>query len=266
MTGAVRAEWTKARTVPSTGWLLVLVVVAMVGLGFAVTSTVRIHDCAQDPCVLDTTKLSLAGVRLAQVGAGILGVLLVTSEHTTGTISPTLAAVPRRWAVLASKCAVAATLVAGAGVVGVVGALLVARATLPGRGFTAATGYPHSTLLHDLTQRAAFGTVLYLALIALVGLGIGHLVRDTGAAVTLLLTLLFVAPLVAMFVSDTHWQQRIHRYAPMDAGLVIQSTRDLATQPIAPWWGLALLAGYALIAVVAGAIALQVRDATRLPG
>jgi ABC-2 type transport system permease protein len=265
MTGALRAEWTKARTVPSTGWLLLLVVLAMVGLGFAVTSTLRIPDCAQDPCVLDTTKLSLAGVRLAQVGAGILGVLLVSSEYTTGTITPTFAAVPRRWAVLASKCAVAATLVAGAAVVGVAGALLVARSTLPGRGFTAATGYPASTVLEDLTQRGALGTVLYLVLITLLGLGIGHLVRDTGAAVTVLLTLLFVAPLVAMFVSDASWQRRIHRYAPTDAGLVIQSTRELAAQPIAPWWGLALLAGYTLTAVTVAAIALRARDATRLP-
>ena len=266
MTGALRAEWTKARTVPSTGWLLLLVVFAMVGLGFAVTATLRIEDRAQDPCVLDTPKLSLAGVHVAQVGAGILGVLLATSEYTTGTISPTLAAVPRRWAVLASKCALAAALVAGAAVVGVVTALLLARSTLLGRGFTAATGYPGSTVLEDLTQRGALGTVLYLVLIALLGLGIGHLVRDPGAAVTLLLTLLFVAPLVAMFVSDPRWQLRIRRYAPTDAGLVIQSTRDLADQPISPWWGLALLAGYTLTAVAAGGIALRARDATRLPG
>ena len=60
-----------------------------------------------------------------------------------------------------------------------------------------------------------------------------------------MLTLLFVAPVVAMLVSDTHWQNRIHRYAPMDAGLGIQSTRDLAALPIGQWHGVALLAGYA---------------------
>ncbi|RAG32637.1 ABC transporter permease, partial [Burkholderia multivorans] len=69
--------------------------------------------------------------------------------------------------VLASKCAVAATLVAGAAMVGVVGALLVAHFTLPGRGFTAATGYPGSSVFEDRTQRGAFGTVLYLVLITL---------------------------------------------------------------------------------------------------
>jgi ABC-2 type transport system permease protein len=263
MTGALRAEWTKARTIASTAWLLLLVVLAMAGLGFAVTGTLRIHDCAQDPCVLDTAKLSLVGVHLAQVGAAILGVLLVTGEYATGTITPTLAGVPRRFAVLVSKVAVVSALVAGAAVVGVVGALLIARTVLPGRGFTAATGYPGSTLLHDLTQRAAVGTVLYLVLIAVLGLGIGHLVRDTGAGVTVVLTLLFVAPVVAMFVTDTHWQQRIHKYAPMDAGLAIQATRQLATLPIEPWHGLALLAGYALAAMAAGGIAFRVRDAAR---
>lgn len=266
MTGALRAEWTKARTLPSTGWLLLVVVLAMVGLGLAVTGTLRIRDCAEEPCAFDTIKLSLAGVRLAQAGAAILGVLLVTNEYATGTIMATLAGVPRRWAVLVSKVAVGGALVAGAAVVGVVGALLTARAVLPGRGFTAAAGYPQKAVLHDLTQRAAVGTVLYLVLVALLGAGIGLLLRDTGAAVTVVLTLLLVVPLVAMFVSDTHWQDRIHKYAPMDAGLAIQTTRDLAALPIRPWPGLALLAAYALATLAAGGIALCVRDATRPPG
>lgn len=265
MTGALRAEWTKARSVPSTGWLLLLVVLAMVGLGLSVTGTLRVHDCGEDPCVLDTVKLSLAGVHLAQVGAAVLGVLLVTGEYATGTIAPTLAGVPRRWSVLVSKVAIVGVLVTAAAVVGVVGTLLTARAVLPRRGFTAATGYPRTTLVHDLTQRAAVGTVLYVVLIALLGVGIGMLVRDTGAAVTLVLALLLVAPVVAMLVSDTRWQDRIHRYAPMDAGLAVQATRGLTTLPIEPWHGLAILAGYAVVAVAAGGVALWLRDATRPP-
>jgi len=66
-------------------------------------------------------------------------------------------------------------------------------------------------------------------------------------------------------VSDTHWQNRIHRYAPMDAGLAIQSTRDLAALPIGQWHGVALLATYALVAVTAGGLTLLLRDATRTP-
>jgi ABC-2 type transport system permease protein len=148
-----------------------------------------------------------------------------------------------------------------AAVVGVVGALLVARAVLPGRGFDVAAGYPASTVVHDLTQRAAIGTVLYVVLIALLGAGIGLVVRDTGGAVTVVLTLLFVAPLVAMFVTDPVWNDRIGRFAPMDAGLAIQSTRDLAALPIEGWPGLLVLAGYAAAAVIAGGLVLRLRDA-----
>lgn len=266
MTGALRAEWTKARTVPSTGWLLLVVVLAMAGLGYAVTGTLRVRGCGEDPCALDTVKLSLTGVRIAQVGAAVLGVLLVTGEYATGTIGATLAGVPSRWTVLVSKVAVLAALVSAAAVVGVAGALLVGRAVLPGRGFTPAAGYPPSTLLHHLTQRAAVGTVLYLALVALLGAGIALLVRDTGAAVTLVLALLFVLPLVAMFVSDPLWQARIQHYAPMDAGLAVQSTRDLATLPVRPWSGLGILACYSFAVVAAGGGVLRVRDATRPPG
>src|SRR5262245_43706968 len=106
MTGSLRAEWTKARTVASTGWLLLLVVLAMVALGLAVTGSLRVNACDVDPCVLDTAKLSLSGVRVAQVGAAVLGILVVTAEYSTGTISPTLAAVPRRWLVLLAKVGV----------------------------------------------------------------------------------------------------------------------------------------------------------------
>jgi ABC-2 type transport system permease protein len=94
MSAAWRAEWTKARTVPSSGWLLLLVFGGLVLLAPAVLGTLRVHDCGPDPCSLDTVKLSLAGVRVAQVGAAILGVLVVTSEYATGMIGPTLATTP----------------------------------------------------------------------------------------------------------------------------------------------------------------------------
>ncbi|WP_421733586.1 hypothetical protein [Cellulomonas sp.] len=261
MTGAVRAEWTKARSLPSTGWLVCVVALGMVALGLAVTGTLRVDECGDDPCVLDTVRLSLAGVQVAQVGAAVLGVLLVTGEYATGTIRPSLVAVPRREQVLAAKVVVVGALTTAGATVGVVGALLVARSVLPSRGFTAEAGYPQSTLLHDLTQRAAVGTVLYLVLVALLGAGIGLLVRDTGVAVTMMMAVLFLGPVLALFVSDPDWQGWLHRYAPTDAGLAVQATRDLASLRIAPWPGLALVGGYAAAVVLAGGVALRRRDA-----
>lgn len=262
MTGALRAEWTKARSLPSTAWLLLGLAVAMVAIGLAATGSVHVDECGQGACTVDTVKLTLGGVRLAQVAAAVLGVLVVTADYATGTIVPTLAAVPRRWRVVVAKVAVLAAGVAGAAVAGVVGALLVARAVLPGRGFTPARGYAATTVVHDLTQRAAVGTVLYLVLVAVLGAGLGFVIRDTGVAVTVVLALLLLAPVLAMVVGDPVWQTRIHRFAPADAGLAVQATRGLATLPIAPWRGLALLAAYALAALGAGAWTLRVRDAS----
>jgi ABC-2 type transport system permease protein len=74
--------------------------------------------------------------------------------------------------------------------------------------------------------------------------------------------LLFASPMLALLISDERWQNRLHRWSPMDAGLTIQATRDLATTThIGPWAGLGVLAAYAGAALVAGAIALRLRDA-----
>jgi ABC-2 type transport system permease protein len=255
-----RAEWTKLRTLPSTGWLLLLTVGTMIGVSLLVTGTLRLDGC-EAPCFADTAKLSLSGVRLGQVGVVILAVLAVTTEYATQTIKPTLTAMPRRWVVLAGKLGVVTVLALAAGVLGVAGSVVIARSVLPGRGFTAANGYPATSLLDDLTRRAAVGTVLYLGLIALLSAGIGLLLRDTGGALTVILALLFAVPFIAMFVSDPRWQHRIYRFSPMDAGLAIQATRNFATVHIGPWAGVGLLGAYAAAVVLAGGILFRLRDA-----
>ncbi|MBB5873463.1 ABC-2 type transport system permease protein [Allocatelliglobosispora scoriae] len=258
---AVHAEWTKLRTLQSTPWLLLLTAGSMITMSLAVTGTLRLPDDCTTPCFEDTVKLSLLGVRLGQAGVVILAVLAVTAEYGTRTIKPTLTAMPRRWAVLIGKLGVVTGLALAAGVVGTAGSVLVAHATLPGRGFTPANGYPAIPLLDDLTRRACVGTVLYLGLVALLSAGVALLVRDTGGALTVVLALLFASPLLAQFVSDTRWQHRIHRFSPMDAGLAIQATRDFATIHIGQWAGVGLLAAYAAGAALVGGLAFRLRDA-----
>jgi ABC-2 type transport system permease protein len=109
---------------------------------------------------------------VAKVGAAILGVLLVTSECATGMMAPTLVAVPHRWAVVLAKAFLVVVLVSVSSAVGVAGALLIARVVLPHKDCGPATGYPSTSLVRDLTQNAAGGTVLYLVLVALLGVGI----------------------------------------------------------------------------------------------
>jgi len=214
-----------------------------VGFGLAITGSLGYTHCDL-PCTLDTTKLSLAGVRLGQVGILVLAVLAVTAEYSTRTIQPTLIAVPHRFLVVLGKLAVLAILGVATGVLAVAGSLAAGATMLPGNGFTAAHGFPALSLADDLTRRAAIGTVLYIGLITLLGAGLGFPLPDTAGAVTAALALLYGSPVVAMFVSDPTWQHRIHRFSPMDAGLAIQATRNLAAEHIGPWAGLGVLSLY----------------------
>jgi ABC-2 type transport system permease protein len=257
---ALHAEWTKLRTLSSTGWLMLLAILGTAGSGWAITGSLDYDHCGE-PCVLDTTELSLAGVRLGQVGIVVLAVLAVTAEYSTRTIQPTLTATPRRWRVVLGKLGVLTALGLAAGVLAVAGSLASGRLVLPGNGFTAAHGYPALSLSDDLTRRAAFGTVLYIGLLALLGAGLGLLLRDTAGAITAALALLYASPIVGMFVSDPKWQHRIHRFSPMDAGLSIQATRNLALEHIGPWAGIGVFSLYAVAAVVAGLIVFHLRDA-----
>jgi ABC-2 type transport system permease protein len=99
VTRALHAEWTKLRTVRSSGWLLVGVTTLTVGIGAVVVWAVRFDGCAApgDECDLDAAQIALSGVYVGQVAAAVLGVLVVSSEYATGTMRTTLAAVPRRW-------------------------------------------------------------------------------------------------------------------------------------------------------------------------
>ena len=111
------------------------------------------------------------------------------------------------------------------------------------------------------TLRAAAGTVLYLGLVALLSVGVGTAVRDSAGAIATVLTLLYVVPMIATFVTDPQWHQRLEKLAPMTAGLMIQATRDLERLPLRPWAGLAVLAAYAGAAMLLGVVLFATRDA-----
>ena len=109
--------------------------------------------------------------------------------------------------------------------------------------------------------RAAAGSVLYLALIALLSLGVATAVRDSAVAIGVVLG-------AALPVPDL--VERDHRPGlatapgadrPMTAGLDIQATTNLRSLPISPWQGLGVLAAWAAGAMLAGALVLRFRDA-----
>ncbi len=256
---ALRAEWTKLRTISGPAWLLAGAVVLTVAVSLAAVAANRCP--AGTDCQVDTVKLSLTGIQFGQAVVAILAVLTISNEYSTGMIAVTLAAIPRRLAVLASKASILAALVLAAGAVAVLGSLLVGWLILPGHGFTAARGLAALSLASGPTLRAVVGSVLYLALIALLSLGVATMVRESAAAIGVVLGLLYVFPIVTAFIQNAVWKRRIERYSPTNAGLAIQATTGLRHLPIGPWEGLGILALWSLAALLAGAVLLRLRDA-----
>ena len=251
MSQALHAEWTKLRTIPSTGWLLLACIALTVALSFVVAAAVI---CPSTGCELDPARVSLSGIVLGQAVVVVLAVLAMTGEYSSGMIRITLAATPRRITVLAAKAAVLTGAVLVAGSIAVLGSVLAGHVILPGHG-----------LLLSLTDgpvlRAAAGSVFYLALIALLSLGVATAVRDSAVAIGVVLALLYLFPILAQVVTETDWQQRLQQIGPMTAGLAIQATTGLKSLPISPWAGLGVLAAWAVTALMVGALLLWLRDA-----
>lgn len=258
MTAALRAEWTKLRTSPGTAGLLLAVVAATVAVSAAAAASAR---CPAAGCGQDPGKISFTGVDLGQAAVAIVAVLAVSTEYSTGMIRTTLAAMPRRITVLAAKAAIVTGLTLAAGTLAILGSLLAGRLILPGHGFTAAHGFAPLSLADGPVLRAAAGSVLYLALIALLSLGAATAVRDSAVAIGLVLGLLYLFPIVAGVVSDPYVQRHLQQIGPMTAGLEIQATTGLRSLPLSPWAGLGVLAAWAAGALLAGGLLLRLRDA-----
>jgi ABC-2 type transport system permease protein len=237
MTRALHAEWTKLRTSPGTLALLAAVVAGTVGVGAAADS------CSGAACT-DLPRLSLTGVQLGQAVVAILAVLVMGNEYSTGMVTVTLAAVPRRQRMLAAKAVVVAAVVAAAASVAVAGSLLAGRLLLPA---------------HDLVLRPALGSVLYLVLIGLLSLGAVTALRSAAAGIGVVLAVLYALPIMAGAVTDPDWHKRLQQIGPVGAGLAVQVTTGGAV--IGPWKGLGVLALWALGALLLGGAVLRARDA-----
>ena len=185
----------------------------------------------------------------------------VSGEYGTGMIRLTLTATPRRLTVLAAKAAIVACFTVVAGVIAVLGSLLAGGLILPGHGISPAHGYPAISPGDGAVLLAAFGSVLYLALIALLSLGIATALREAAVAIGGILGLLYLVPIIAFAVGNANLSRLLQQIGPMTAGLTIQATTGLGTLPISPWTGLGVLAAWAGGALLLGGLLLQVRDA-----
>lgn len=249
----LRAEWTKLRTSPSTAPMLIAIVALTIGMSTVSAATAGCPG--GDGCLIDPARTGLAGVELGQAVAVVLGVLVLGGEYTTGMIALSLAATPRRTSLLLAKAATLGSLVAAAGALGVLGSYAASRLLLPDRG------YHLAALTDPAMARAVGGSLLYLVLMSLLGLGLAAMVREPAAAIGIALSLLYVFPLISTVVTDKHWKRHLDQLQPMGAGLNIQATVHLRESLLSPWAGLGVLTAWAVGALIIGWLLLISRDA-----
>jgi ABC-2 type transport system permease protein len=253
---ALHAEWTKFRTVAGPSWLLAGVLALTVAVAVAAASAAR---CQSAACGIDPATASFTGIYPAQAVAAVAGVLAIGNEYSTGMIRLSLTAMPRRLTCLFAKAAVLTGPVLAAAALAVAGAALAGRLILPGHGFTPAHGYASLTSATDL--RAAAGAVLYLTLIALFSLGLAAAVRDSAAAIGLVLGVLYLFPLAAAVIPNLTIARHLRQIGPLPAGLNAQATIGVHSLPLTPWQGLGVVALWTAGALLLGALALKLRDA-----
>ncbi|MFJ2770712.1 ABC transporter permease subunit [Streptomyces sp. NPDC087300] len=246
---AARMEWIKLRSLRSTLWTLLLVVAAMVATGVVTMANTKAPS-PDKAAAFDPTNNVLAGVAFGQLLIGVLGVLVVTGEYASGAIRATLAAVPDRRLVLTAKAAVygAVSLAVGEAVSFVT--FLAGRAAL-------ADGVPRPSLGDAGVLRAVLMSGAYLAMIGLIGIGIGAITRHTASAIGVLVGITFVLPAVIGGVSGT----TVAKFFPtMIAGNSLAVAEPVSGM-LSPWAGFGLLCLYTAAVLAVGGRLLIRRDA-----
>jgi ABC-2 type transport system permease protein len=258
MKDALRAEWTKLRTVTGPAWLLATTIISTVALGVAVAAAQSPSSTAPE---LDTTRISLTGIDLGQAVVAVLGIVVMSGEYGQGMIHVTLAALPRRVTVLSAKAVLIIAVTLPAAAIAVLGSLLFGGTVLTDHGLAPASGNRAVSLTDATVLRAAGGTVLYLALIALLSFAVATIVRESVVAIGIVIGLLYAFPVVVGLVSDPVWSRHLQQIGPMTAGLTITATTNLRLLPLSPWTGLGVLAAWALGALAIGGLLFRLRDA-----
>ena len=253
----LRSEWIKLRSVRSTYWTLVAAAVGMVGLSALFTATHVGHYDTMSPIErlrFNPTSQSLGGFFLAQLAFGVLGVLVMSSEYSTGLIRATFGAVPQRRLVLAAKGAVFTSVTAVVGIAASFAAFFVGQAILSSKGIEAHLGDPG-------VLRSVIGAGLYLAVIGLLGLGLGALIRRTAGGIAALVGVVLILPGIVTALPSS-WQSSIDPYLPSYAGQAIMGASRMAPDNLlGPWAGFALFCGYAAAVGLVAAAVLRRRDA-----
>ena len=228
-----RMEWTKLRSLRSTWWVLAVTVAGAIGIAVAVG--VNTENAAAD-----LTNNALAGISLGLLLVGVLGVLMMTGEYSSGMIRATLAAIPNRPLVLAAKAAVFGLVALAAGEAASFIAFFAGGAALP-------DGIPAPALGQPGVLRAVVLGGAGFCLVGLIGLGLGAIIRHTPAAIAVLTHALMPYLPIAIVANSLT--------------VVRPTMTDDQVRFLSPWAGLGMLGLYAAVTLGVGAWLLVRRDA-----
>lgn len=259
--GTLRSELTKIRSVRSTYWSLITLVVITIGIS-ALFAFGHAQNFSQMPAfaqahqrasfISQATETSLFGLILGQLVIAVLGALTVTSEYSTGMIRTSLSVMPRRGVWFAAKAVVFGAIALITGLVTSFASYFVGQAIL-------STQHINSTIGQPGVLRAVIGGGLFLAVCGLLSFGLGAMLRHSAGAITASIGLLFVAFILSGFL-PYNWAAHVDKWIPFNAGAAIWETAS-GTNPFSPWTGFAVFCGYAAIALIGGLILFRRRDA-----
>jgi len=249
----IRSEWIKVRSVRSIGIVAAFTAALIVTVGLVATAgTDWSAMTAAERAAFDPIGQSLLGVRnFADVPVGVLGVLVITGEYTTGMIRAVFCAVPRRLPVLWAKAAVLAPATFTAALIASLAAFLGGQALLGSHG--ASLGTPDAV-------RAVAGAALFLTVAGLFGMGLGFLTRSTAGGIAAFVGVQDVLSLLSLALPAS-WQAHVDPYLPGNAGRAVFATPPYGADTLHPWAGFAVYCGYTAAVFAAAAIGLRKRDA-----
>lgn len=249
----LRSEWVKARSLRST-WLTMLVaVVALIGISALISwATNNRWDRldAEERASFEPIFRSLAGVNLAQLAIVVLGVLLISGEYSTGMVRSTFAAVPTRWPVLVAKTLLFGVVTFAISLVSAFVAFLLGQQLLGTHGTTLSAPHAVGSIL---------GAAGYLALIGVMAVAFGFVVRSTAGGISSLIGLLLVLPGIGQLLPSS-WQRYTLPYLPSNAGGSMFNPRPETAHALSPAGGLLVLAIWVALSLVVAFVLLRRRD------
>jgi ABC-type transport system involved in multi-copper enzyme maturation permease subunit len=255
---ATSSEWIKFRSVRSTWFTYAATSLLCIGLGalFALGRATHGGGGGGGPIIADPTRVSLQGFIFGEIAIGVIGVLAISSEYSSGSIRSTLTATPRRWRVLVAKAIVLFTTTL------VVGEICAFIAFFAGQAVLRSKGVNSATLSGTDVVRSIVLAGIGLALLALFAMGIGLMVRHTAGAITIYVVVIFVILLIVAAL-PMDWQQNIGKYLPeiLTESMRSPSTGEVNFAPFSAITSTLVLSAYAVGSLVVGGILLSRRDA-----